>query len=63
MVGESGSKSELTAYVLEGTLQVNTAGSKELLEEGDCIVLNTDQAVVWGAAANSRCRILSVSVK
>lgn len=62
-VGECGTKSEFTAYVIEGRLHVSIAGSQEVLEPGDCIVVNTDQPVVWSADANSRCRILSVLAK
>jgi transcriptional regulator with XRE-family HTH domain len=62
-VGECGSRKELTAYVLEGTLHVSIAGAPEVLEQGDCIVVNTNQTLVWSADAGSPCRILSVSAK
>ena len=61
--GECGSITETTAYVLEGTLQVCAAGTCETLERGDSIVLSTDQVVVWDAAGDSACRLLSVSTK
>jgi len=61
--GGCGNRTELTAYVLEGTLHVSIAGSPEVLEQGDCIVVNTDQVLVLSAAADSRCRALIVSAK
>ena len=61
--GECGIRTEVTAYVLEGTLHLSLAGSQEVLEHGDCIVVDTDQALVWTAAGDSRCRILSVTAK
>lgn len=62
-VGECGSASEVTAYVLEGTLHVSLAGSHGILEQGDCMVAHTDQALIWSADAEAPCRILSVSAK
>lgn len=62
-VSECGTRTALTAYLLEGTLHVSIAGAQELLEQGDCIVVDTDQAFIWQATKNSRCRILSVSAK
>lgn len=62
-LGECGSKTEVTGYVIEGTLHVSAAGSQEVLQAGDSIVLTTDQAVVLSADANSPCRILTVSAR
>jgi hypothetical protein len=42
---------------------VSVAGSSEVLEEGDSIVVTTDQGLIWSADEKSMCRILSVSVK
>jgi transcriptional regulator with XRE-family HTH domain len=62
-VGECGSRTEVTAYVLEGSLHLSIAGAPEVLEQGDCIVMNTDQVLVWSADPASRCRVLIVSAK
>lgn len=58
---ESGSRSELTAYVLDGTLRLTVAGSEEELHADDSIVLDTDAVVLW-SAGDSGCRVLTVSV-
>lgn len=62
-VGESGARTELFAYVLDGRLQLTTAGSNEVMETGDCAVLDTDEPVVWSALGESSCRVLSVSAR
>lgn len=59
-VGECGNITELTAYVIEGTLHVTVAGSHETLEQGDSIVVTTDQPIMWSAATESPCQFLSV---
>jgi len=59
-LSEQGRRTELTAYVLEGTLEVNSAGSNEMLSPGDCIVLDTDIAV-FCTAADAACRVLTVN--
>ncbi|HEY2470464.1 MAG TPA: helix-turn-helix domain-containing protein [Terracidiphilus sp.] len=61
--GTRGARTELTAYVLEGTLRLSFAGSEEVLEQGDVVVVDTDQMLIWSAAGDSLCRILTVSVK
>ncbi|WP_239461929.1 hypothetical protein [Occallatibacter savannae] len=58
-MSEQGKRTEITAYVLEGNLGVNSAGSDEVLSPGDCIVLNTD-AVVFCTAGDAACRVLAV---
>jgi transcriptional regulator with XRE-family HTH domain len=58
-ITESGARTELTAYVIEGTLQLSIAGTEEVLHTGDCVVLNTDAVVVWNAP-ESHCRVLTV---
>jgi len=58
-IGECGSVSELTAYVIEGTLHASVAGSNETLEPGDSLVITTDQPMVW-RAEQSQCRVLVV---
>ena len=62
-VGECGNITELTAYVIEGTLHVTVAGSSETLEQGDSIVVTTDQPIMWSADAKTPCRILAVSAR
>jgi glyoxylate utilization-related uncharacterized protein len=59
-LGEYGEKNEITAYVIQGTLELHCAGETELLETGDCAVLNTSRSVVWGAKKGSICRALIV---
>jgi len=61
-ISEPGTRTELTAYVLEGSLRVNSAGSDEVLVAGDCIVLDTDAAVVI-SADRAPCRVLTVIVR
>jgi len=61
-VSEVGARTELTAYVLEGTLHVTAAGAEEILHTGDCIVLDTDTPVVW-SAPETRSRVLAVFAK
>ena len=58
-IGECGETSELTAYVIEGTLHANVAGSDEMLEPGDSLVVTTDQPMVW-SAEKSPCKVLVV---
>ena len=58
-IGECGSVSELTAYVIEGTLHASVAGSNETLEPGDSLVVTTDQPMVW-SAEKSACKVLAV---
>lgn len=52
----------LTAYVLEGTLQLSIDGSEEVLNPGDCLVLDTDTTFLW-AAPETECRVLVVFVR
>jgi len=58
-LAEGRARTQLTAYVLEGTLHMSVAGSDEVLHTGDCFVLDTDSHVTWNATA-SRCRVLAV---
>ena len=44
-------------------LRLTTAGSEEVLNVGDCIVLETDTASSWTAAPETRCRMLAVFVR
>ena len=47
-------------YVLEGRLRLDSEGLNETLEQGDCICLESDQAIAWSAADKHRCRVLAV---
>lgn len=58
-IGECGSVSEVTAYVIEGTLYASVAGAHEELEAGDSLVVTTDQPMVW-RADKSPCKVLAV---
>jgi len=48
-------------YVLEGKLQIDAGGMREVLETGDCAYLDSEMAIAWGAAGKHRCRILAVT--
>lgn len=56
-IGSPGSKTELSAYVLEGTLHLASAGSDDVLHPGDYLVFETDTTSVW-TAHEARCRVL-----
>lgn len=62
-IGEFGKPSEVTAFVIQGTLHMSFGGSLETLEEGDTIVVSSDLPMLWSAGANSGCRVLSVTPK
>ncbi len=47
-------------YVLEGRLQLDAGGMKEVLEAGDCVCMESEMALAWSAADKHRCRILAV---
>jgi transcriptional regulator with XRE-family HTH domain len=47
-------------YVLEGRLQLNSGGLRELLEAGDCAYVESDMAMAWSATGKHRCRVLAV---
>ena len=48
-------------YVLEGSLQLDSAGQQDVLETGDCLCLQSDMLITWGASGTSRCRALVVT--
>ncbi|WP_348262867.1 helix-turn-helix domain-containing protein [Telmatobacter sp. DSM 110680] len=48
-------------YVLEGSLQLESAGQKDVMEAGDCVCLNSDMLIFWGASGTTRCRALVVT--
>jgi transcriptional regulator with XRE-family HTH domain len=47
-------------YVLEGRFQLESGGMREVLEAGDCVCVESEMALAWGAAGKHRCRILAV---
>lgn len=57
---DAGQKQSGLVYVLEGKLQLEAGGMRELLEEGDCAYLETEMALALSAAGKHRCRILTV---
>jgi transcriptional regulator with XRE-family HTH domain len=48
-------------YVLDGELQLESAGLQEVLQTGDCAYIESDMALAWSAAGKQRCRLLAVS--
>jgi uncharacterized cupin superfamily protein len=60
-VSESGTETEVFAYVLDGCLQLTIGGLVEVLETGDCAALSCDEHVAWRALGKSSCRVLTVS--
>ena len=58
-IGTRATRTELTAYVLEGPLHLTIAGVLDVLHTGDCIVLDTDAAAMFTALENP-CRVLAV---
>jgi len=58
-LGEPGRRTEFTAHVLEGNLRVNSAGAEERLSLGDCVVFDTDAAVLF-TGGEARCLVLLV---
>jgi len=47
-------------YVLEGKLRLDAGGMHEVLEAGDCVCVESDMPLAWGAADKQRCRVLTV---
>lgn len=48
-------------YVLEGRLQLDSAGQQDVLEAGDCVCLDSAMLITWGANGKSPCRALVVA--
>ncbi len=48
-------------YVLEGSLKLDLAGQHDVLEAGDCVCLDTEMLITWGASGTSCCRALVVT--
>lgn len=49
-------------YVIEGKLDLDIGGTKEVLDAGDCACIDTDMIVGWGSATQEDCQILLVKV-
>jgi len=62
LLADRGSRTQLTAYVLNGTVHMSAAGADEVLHIGDCFVLDTDALVTW-TTTTVRCRVLAVFAK
>ena len=52
--------SQLVAYIIDGSIELNLAGMKKTLRAGDCAVLNKPASAIW-SAASSHCRVLVVT--
>ncbi len=48
-------------YVLEGSLKLDSSGTCDLLEAGDCVCLDSEMLITWSANGKSRCRALVVT--
>lgn len=51
----------LLVFVLDGRLHLDMGGMRESLETGDCVYLESDLPMAWGAAGKERCRLLTVT--
>jgi len=47
-------------YVIEGRLQLTSGGLQEVLEEGDCVFIDTRMPLMWSAGGKLPCRVISV---
>jgi len=48
-------------YVLEGCLQFEAGRMNEVLEAGDCVCLDSEMLITWGACGAVLCRALVVT--
>jgi transcriptional regulator with XRE-family HTH domain len=48
-------------YVLEGKLQLDAGGMREVLEAGDCVCIESEMPLAWSAEGKHRCRVLAVT--
>ena len=48
-------------YVIEGSLQLDSAGQQDVLEAGDCVCLDSEMLITWSASGKSCCRALVVT--
>jgi transcriptional regulator with XRE-family HTH domain len=49
-------------YVLEGRLRLESVGTEEVLETGDCACIESDLTLAWNSVGKDRCRILFVAI-
>ncbi len=47
-------------YVLEGRMQLDAGGMREILEMGDCVYIESQLPMTMSAAGKQRCRVLAV---
>lgn len=47
-------------YLIDGSLQLDVGGTREVLNPGDCACIDTDMTVIWGSAYPSGCQVLLV---
>jgi transcriptional regulator with XRE-family HTH domain len=48
-------------YVLEGSLKLDSSGTLDVLETGDCVCLDSEMLITWSANGTLRCRALIVT--
>jgi transcriptional regulator with XRE-family HTH domain len=60
MSGDGRTMADGLVYVLEGKLQIESSGLKEVLEAGDCAYLESNMAIGWSASGENSCRVLAV---
>lgn len=47
-------------YVVEGSLQIEAGATDEVLDVGDCVVIESAMHIVWKANGKQRCRVITV---
>lgn len=47
-------------YVVEGRLQLDAGGLKEVLDAGDCAFIESRMPLAWSAAGKTPCRVIAV---
>ena len=57
---EPGQGLSCLVYVVEGRLDLNICGDKDVLDAGDCACIDTDMVVIWGSATEEPCQVLFV---
>jgi len=60
-IADSSRETAGLVYVLEGKLQLEAGGMREILEAGDCAYMESEMSLAWSAAGKHRCRILAVT--
>ena len=59
---EPGQPLSCLVYVVEGRLNLNIGGDKDVLDAGDCACIDTEMVVDWGSATQNPCQVLMVKV-